>query len=122
VSHYPHEPGFVAGSDTSQAAAESVAGAPREAMKARVRRLLYEREWTDEPGLTSDELERITGWNHQSASARLRELVLEGVAVDSPERRLTRYGRKAVVRRISLAAPAGPPAEPSLFNGYAGLL
>lgn len=50
-------------------------------------------------GLTSDELERITGWPHQTASARLRELVLRGDAFDSADRRLTRQGRRAVVRR-----------------------
>lgn len=102
---YPEDPGYVAGSDTSLSAAQSVAGQPRDAMKARVRELLTAMETTgDLLGLTSDELEQITGWSHQSASARLREVVLDGFAYDSAERRLTRYGRKAVVRRVTPVA------------------
>jgi len=49
-------------------------------------------------GLTSDELEGLTGWRHQTASARLRELVLAGLAKDTDRRRLTSSGRTAVVR------------------------
>lgn len=92
MGRYPYTPGFVAGSDTSEAAAASIdAGS----MRVRARRLLD----SSLDGLTSDELELITGWPHQTASARLRELVLAGVAYDSTDRRRTRHGRFAVVRR-----------------------
>ena len=91
---YPALPGFEAGSDTSEAAAASmVAHAP--SMRARAHAHLLGAE----DGLTSDELERLTGWRHQSASARLRELVLFGHAYDSSDRRRTSSGRTAVVRR-----------------------
>lgn len=96
MSRYPAEPGFVRGSDTSEAAARSVIGT-RVSQLAAARRYLLDAEPF---GLTSDELERLTGWPHQTASALLRKLVLDGDAWDSAERRLTRYGRKAVVRRI----------------------
>lgn len=89
---YPTTPGYVNGSDTSEAAADSINAAT---LRAQARRLL---EGAPD-GLTSDELEAITGWPHQTASARLRELVLYGDAYDSPTRRLTRHGRYATVRR-----------------------
>jgi hypothetical protein len=87
-------PGFEYGSDTSEEAAASVAPSVA-GMRARALNLLR----MSADGLTSDELERVTGWLHQSASARLRELVLYGLAYDSPDRRRTRSGRKATVRR-----------------------
>lgn len=93
VTIYPDAPGFVRGSDTSAAAAESIDAA---SMRVRTQRLLDEAK----DGLTSDELEAITGWPHQTASARLRELVLSGIAYDSLDRRLTRHGRLAMVRRL----------------------
>jgi hypothetical protein len=93
VSTYPRSPGFVQGSDTSEAAAMSLGDVG--SMRTRARRLLNNAP----DGLTSDELEWLTGWPHQTASARLRELVLTGVAYDSTDRRPTRHGRMAVVRR-----------------------
>lgn len=90
---YPATPGFVAGSDTSEAAARSINPA---AMRVRARVLLA----ATPDGLTSDELEQITGWLHQTASARLRELVLTGDAYDSSDRRPTRHGRMATVRKL----------------------
>lgn len=89
---YPQLPGFVAGSDTSEAAAGSV-----DAATLRAKALGHLLAAPD--GLTSDELEAITGWLHQTASARLRELVLADLAWDSPDRRRTRSGRMATVRR-----------------------
>lgn len=89
---YPTTPGYVAGSDTSEDAASAVNAAT---LRTRTRTPLA----ASPLGLTSDELEVITGWPHQTASARLRELVLAGEAVDTDERRLTRHGRRAVVRR-----------------------
>ena len=92
-SNYPQAPGFVAGSDTSHAAAESIKPT-RKSMLSETLRLLR----LNDEGLTSDELERITGWRHQTASARLRELVLLGLAEDSDRRRKTSSGRTATVR------------------------
>lgn len=93
TSRYPQVPGFVAGSDTSEAAAASLINAASLRVKALALLLAAE------DGLTSDELEAMTGWLHQTASARLRELVLAGAAYDSSDRRPTRHGRLACVRR-----------------------
>lgn len=85
----PHE----ASSETSREAAESVAeisGAQRQA----VADLIVQSPRTD------DEIEVLTGYRHQSCSARRRELVLAGVIEDSGEKRLTRSGRKATVWRL----------------------
>lgn len=51
----------------------------------------------EEDGLTDDEVEVITGWLHQSASATRRSLVLDGRLLDSGKKRLTRTGRRAIV-------------------------
>lgn len=91
---YPDQPGFEFGSDTSEAAAISIAD-HRTSMLARALMLLRE---AGGHGLTSDELEQITGWRHQTASARLRELVLLRFADDSDMRRPTSSGRTATVR------------------------
>lgn len=48
-------------------------------------------------GATSDEVEASLGIIHQTASARLRELVRDGYAYRSPWTRSTRSGRQAVV-------------------------
>lgn len=48
-------------------------------------------------GLTDDEVEVITGWLHQSASATRRSLVLDGRLRDSGKKRRTRTGRRAIV-------------------------
>ena len=92
MTTYPQRPGFV-DVDTSRAAAESVD--PR-SMQRRALALL---RGAGLVGLTADELEVLTGWRHQTASARLRELVLLDLAYDSPDRRPTRSGRAAVVRK-----------------------
>jgi len=92
MTTYPTLPGFELDSDTSHAAASSI-----DAASLRARTLVLLRAHAD--GLTSDELEALTGWPHQTASARLRELVLADDAYDSPDRRRTRNGRLAVVRK-----------------------
>lgn len=102
---YPLTPGYVAGSDTSFAAAGSV---DARTLRERAYRLLAQ----SRHGLTSDDLEALTGWPHQTASARLRELVLAGDAYDSHDRRRTRNGRYAVVR---YAVPR-PPTQGTLFE------
>jgi len=52
-------------------------------------------------GATSDECEIALDLPHQSASARVRELVLEGLVVESGEKRRTRTLRRA---RVVVAA------------------
>lgn len=85
-------PPFVRNSDTSEAAADSVAGGTA----SKRRRILT--MISDAPaGMTDDEVEEATGWRHQTVSARRRELVLLGLLVDSGRRRLTRSGRGATV-------------------------
>lgn len=56
-------------------------------------------------GATCDEVEIGLGMAHQSASARINELVKDGAVVDSGMRRDTRYRRAA---RVLVVAP---PAE-----------
>lgn len=86
----------VAGSDTSIAAAESMV--PKTGrMQAEILRLLKGYEY----GRTCDEIEAITGWSHQSASARIRELVLAELVVDSGDRRKGRSGRSGRVYRLA---------------------
>lgn len=95
--YYPEHPGYVRGSETSKDAAHSVDNPKRAVKIAQCREILSNREPL---GCTSDELERLTGWPHQTASAILRKLVLDGYAYDSAKKRKTQYGRKAVVRRV----------------------
>lgn len=51
-------------------------------------------------GATCDEVERLLGLSHQTASARIRELTQLGRLRDSGERRKTRTGRNARVYTI----------------------
>jgi hypothetical protein len=83
----------VGGSDTSAAAAESQEPTLGKKQK-RVLDLLIEHKTY---GLTDDELEALTGWRHQTVSARRRELVLKGLVKDSGYRRRTSSGRQATV-------------------------
>lgn len=48
-------------------------------------------------GCTDDELEVLLSMRHQTASARRRELQLQGFIVDSGWTRTTRSGREAIV-------------------------
>lgn len=92
---YPYANGqvpHVAGSATSAAAAASQQ--PTLGTKqAKVYQLLKGQS----TGLTDDDLEGLTGWRHQTVSARRRELVLAGLVVDSGQRRITSSGRQATV-------------------------
>lgn len=48
-----------------------------------------------EDGATCDEVEVVLGLRHQTASARIRDLVIAKRIFDTGRRRLTRSGRKA---------------------------
>ena len=52
---------------------------------------------------TCDAVEVTTGLPHQTASARIRGLVLRGQVIDSGQRATTRRGRRAVVWRVRTA-------------------
>lgn len=82
----------VNGSDTSAAAAASI----EPTLATKQGRVLTEIRASPD-GLTDDQLERITGWRHQSVSARRRELVLAGFVADSGRRRRTSSDRYAAV-------------------------
>lgn len=86
---------FAAGSDTSQEAADSLDEVVLAEQEAQVYGAVHRAEY----GLTCDEAEILLRMPHQSASARLRELVLQGHLVVTPERRRTRRGRFAHVYR-----------------------
>lgn len=84
-------PPYVAGSDTSLAAA--IAKKPTAAkQRAAVYRYLVEHG-----PRTQEELSAETGIGGDSARPRIAELRREGHVVDSGQRRLTRSGRQAVV-------------------------
>lgn len=101
------DPPFVRGSDTSEAAAESIAG-DVEALRAIVFSCICS---AGERGRTCDAVERRLSMLHQTASARVRDLVLMGKIVDSGVRRRTRSGRKAVVWIAAPPGTARPPAK-----------
>lgn len=84
-------PPSAAGSDTSEAAAESIAKDTN-----RLRCLVLE-EIRDAGGLTCDECEERLALKHQTCSARVYELKGSGRIRDSGMRRKTRSGRNAVV-------------------------
>ena len=84
---------FEKGSDTSFSAA--MAALPNAGTR---RRRVYDiLEGRGVAGATDDQVEEVTGWLHQTVSARRRELVLLGLVVDSGERRPTRSNRPATV-------------------------
>jgi predicted ArsR family transcriptional regulator len=93
---YPTRPGFVAGSDTSEDAADSIS----DDVLGRMRRLIYREVVHSPAGRTCDEIEATLDLRHQTASARLRELELTGWVEPTPEKRRTRSGRMAHVYRV----------------------
>jgi hypothetical protein len=86
---------YVKGSDTSEAAAESM----REHVTQLAGRVLRAIASGGASGFTCDEVEVLTGMAHQTCSARVNELMRKGRIVDTGQRRKTRSGRKAVVWR-----------------------
>jgi len=97
---YPDRPGHVRGSDTSRAAADSFGDDDL----SRQKRLIMGRFETKPDGLTCDEIEVVLGFRHQTASARIRELVLTGFLLDTGRRRHTRSGRPARVYAVVRAS------------------
>jgi len=92
-SAYGGHPPHVKGSDTSAAAAVSIR-VPAGTLRFKVFAYLKKR---GAAGSTDEELEHALELRHQTASARRRELVLDGLVEDSGERRKTSSGRQAVV-------------------------
>lgn len=85
-------PPYVRGSDTSAAAAESMAELTGE-LRQRVYRFISNRTF----GATCDEVEVALGLRHQTASARCYELKHMGWIYETNQRRPTRSGRQATV-------------------------
>ncbi len=86
-------PPYVKGSDTSLIAAHLIADETL-TLRAKVYFWIYR---AGERGATDDEIERALKMRHQTASARRRELVLQGRIQDSDRRRKTSSGRPAAV-------------------------
>lgn len=87
---------FVKGSDTSEAAADSFGEEDRGQDRWKVLRAV-----DVVTGSTCDEIEAFTGLKHQTASARVNDLVKAGLLVDSGERRPTRSNRPARVLKLT---------------------
>lgn len=94
---YPQSPGFVRGSDTSEAAAKSLNPKTLSELEARICRYVA----AHFHGVTSEEIQIALGLTHQNCSARTTELVLKGRLVDSGERRRTSSGRAARVLKVA---------------------
>jgi len=104
-------PPFVAGVDTSEAAAQSVAGDA-----GQLREFIFDViKGSGGGGMTCDEVEVDTGMRHQTASARIRELQQRARVVDSSRRRPTRSGRLAIVWVV--LPPEEKPASTSSETG-----
>jgi hypothetical protein len=58
---------------------------------------IYTRFFADGSLYTCDEIERITGRAHQSASAAINTLMRRGLVTDSDTKRRTRYGNWAIL-------------------------
>jgi predicted transcriptional regulator len=84
---------FARGSATSQLAAMSI----REQLPRLQGEVFIVISCAGARGLTTDEIERLTGLKHQTASARVYELHKKKLIVDSGQRRPTGSGRMAVV-------------------------
>jgi hypothetical protein len=107
------EPPFVRGSDTSEAAAQSMMHTVGQ-LRTRVHRVIE----SSPCGMTCDEVEVALKLRHQTASARVRELAIMGRIRDSGRRRKTRSGRSAVVWEYVLLSEGvdyGP--RPEGFHG-----
>ncbi len=108
---------YVKGSETSREAAEKI-----EPVKYTMQdRIVVFASGAQSTGVTVDEVERFLGMLHQSAGARVRELVLAGKLVDSEQTRKTRSGRNAVVWCLPQYGPRPEtPENLDLFGGPDG--
>lgn len=86
------------GADTSAAAFQSTTTMSR----ALARNIVYTEVRDAGDGITCDAVEELTGMSHQTCSARITELVIEGKIRDTGMRRGTRSGRTA---RVYVAVP-----------------
>jgi hypothetical protein len=108
-------PPFERSSPTSREAALSVV-----VLAVQVRQRVYDYVCLQGAyGATSDEVEAALGIVHQSASARIRELVLDGALVENGERRRTRSRRfaRVVVHPDDATQLPPPEPEPVATNG-----
>ena len=99
---YGGTPPHVKGSDTSRAAANSVAMDARHLRAVVFNHILG----SGTVGMTCDQVEETMNGRHQTISARIRELRNEGRIVDSGRRRPTRSGRSAIVYLATCNASA----------------
>lgn len=83
---------YVEGSDTSHAAAVDYAKFLRADMSR-----VYQCIFSSLDGMTCDEVEQTLSMRHQTASARIRDLVLANMVYDTGLRRKTSSGRAARV-------------------------
>ncbi len=89
---YDGMPPHVAASETSAEAARSIIDSV-----GRLQAVCYKHIFLAATrGATCDEIEAALGLRHQTASARIRELVLKRYIADTGVRRLTRSNRSAV--------------------------
>jgi hypothetical protein len=100
------------GTDTSLDAAKSIRG-DASRLRSIVLRAIRAR---GPQGATCDEIETELNMRHQTASARIRELVLAGHVVDSQQQRKTRSNRNAVVY-LALINPITSGGSPTVDPG-----
>ena len=84
------------GADTSNIAYSSTPSSIRSNHKIMILETIY-----DLGDATCDEIEKCLNLNHQSASARITELKVEGKIYDTGTRRLTKSGKPARVYAIT---------------------
>ena len=106
---YPEIPGYVPDNESSYDGALHAANT-REAKQQVLFGLI---EGVTPRGHTCDELELITGWPHQTVSARLRDLVLANRIHWTGDRRLSRYGIKVRVYNVT-----GPDEDGVLVGSH----
>jgi hypothetical protein len=93
---FTHRPPHVRGSATSKAAADSVAESAGN-LRNKVLTCIAD---TGAAGMTTDEIEAALDMRHQTASARIVELVNAGKILKTDRTRPTRSGRAAAVYTV----------------------
>lgn len=92
--YYPDRPGYVRGSSTSKAAAESLDERDLNRMQTAIRGFLKSRGLH---GAIREEVKDHFGLLHNTATPRVRELILKGFAYEPGEKRLTTRKREAKI-------------------------